>query len=175
LLAIADGQMKTTGTTVLGLHLRSPPLASNITLNPARAGFSDWHSASFTVSSNRDFAMSVLLGYEQCGQATFRIDTGNQGISIADDGIAAQLATHAQGEWASDGMLMVPAASWWQPPQLSFKIGSIQVHIPGSKWVLPGGKSVFVRYHKNVLGLPFITAGDLVFDDVALRLYHKTA
>lgn len=125
--------MKTTGTTVLGLHLRSPPLASNITLNPARAGFSDWHSASFTVSSNRDFAMSVLLGYEQCGQATFRIDTGNQGISIADDGIAAQLATHAQGEWANDGMPMVPAASWWQPPVVTFMIGSIHVQVANGR------------------------------------------
>ncbi len=108
-----------------------------------------------------------------CGQATFRIDTGNPGISIADDGIAAQLATHAQGEWANDGMPMVPAASWWQPPVVTFMIGSIQVQIPGSKWTLRGGKSVFVRYHRNVLGLPFITAGDLVFDDVALKLYHK--
>ena len=119
--------------------------------------------------------MSVLLGYEQCGHADFRIDTGNQGICIADDDIATQLALHAQGEWASNGMLMVPAASWWQPPVLSFNIGSIQVQIPGSKWVLPGGKSVFVRYHKNVLGLPFITAGDWVMDDVALKVYYRAA
>ena len=31
--------------------------------------------------------------------------------------------SRTQGEWASDGMLMVPAAAWWQPPMLSFKIG----------------------------------------------------
>ncbi len=165
--------MKDTETTTLGLHLRPAPLPSNISLNPPQARFSGWHSASFTVSSNRDFEMSVLLGDEQCGHAVFRIDTGNQGISIADDEIASQLALHAQGEWASDGILTVPAAAWWQPPVLSFEIGSIQVQVPGSKWVLPGGKSIFVRYHKNVLGLPFITTGDLVFDDTALKVYYR--
>jgi hypothetical protein len=89
-------QMKETGSTVLGLHLRPAPLKSNITLNPPQARFSSWHSAPFTVSSNRDFQMELLLGYEHCGSATWRIDTGNQGVSIADDGIAAQLAVHAQ-------------------------------------------------------------------------------
>ena len=27
------------------------------------------------------------------------------------------------------------------------------------------------RYNKNVLGLPFIMAGDMVFDDVQRRVY----
>ena len=52
-------------------------------------------------------------------------------------------------------------------------VGTITVQIPGSKWALGGGKSIFVRYHKNVLGLPFITAGDFVFDDAALQIYYK--
>jgi hypothetical protein len=52
---------------------------------------------------------------------------------------------------------------------------AITVQIPGSKWALGGGKSIFVRYHKNVLGLPFITAGDFVFDDAALQVYYNPA
>jgi hypothetical protein len=30
------------------------------------------------VTANRDFVMAVSLASEQCGSATFRIDTGNQ-------------------------------------------------------------------------------------------------
>ena len=167
--------LRQTSTTALGFRLRPPPAASFIWLNPPASRFSALPSAAFTVSANRDFATDVLLGFEHCGSATFRIDSGNQGVSIADAGIASALADNAQGEWASDGMLMVPAASWWQPPQLSFAIGAVRIDLPGKKWVREGGKTIFVRYHKNVLGLPFLFAGDFYFDDDAKKIFFAAA
>lgn len=164
--------LKLTGATSIGLHLR-PTGKSSVTLNPDPSQFQGWDSAPFGVTSNRDFVMAVSLGFEQCGSATFRIDTGNQGVSIADETIAAALATNAQGQWMSDGGLQVPSASWWQPPDLHFTLGTIRVTIPGHKWVLKGGKTIFVRYHKNVLGLPFIAAGDFYFADAAKTVYFN--
>jgi hypothetical protein len=153
----------------------SAPAPSSVTLNPDLSAVQGWASAQFGVTANRDFVMAVSLAFEQCGSATFRIDTGNQGVSIADEGIAAALAQNAQGQWMSDGSLQVPSASWWQPPDLHFTLGTIRVTIPGHKWALKGGKSIFVRYHKNVLGLPFITAGDFYFADATKTVYFKAA
>ena len=50
--------------------------------------------------------------------------------------------------------------------------GPIRVALPASVWApFPGtGQTVFERYDKNVLGLPFIMAGDFFFDDAAMTV-----
>lgn len=51
-------------------------------------------SAPFTVTSNRQVALALLVGGQESGGATFHIDTGNSGISIADAHITASLGLH---------------------------------------------------------------------------------
>eukprot|EP01045_Picozoa_sp_COSAG04_P007130 COSAG04_NODE_365_length_15832_cov_19.821585_3_plen_152_part_00 len=48
----------------------------------------------------------------------------------------------------------------------------IRVALPASVWApFPDtGQTVFERYDKNVLGLPFIMAGDFFFDDAAMAV-----
>ena len=165
------------GATSLLLHLRVEPKAvSYITFNPNATHLASMASAAFGVTSNRDFIMAVLLGSKELGAATFRIDTGNQGISIHDDGIAAALSSSTGGRWASDGALVLPVDgnSSNSRPTLSFSIGEIRVDVPGPVWApCCGGRTVFVRYHKNVLGLPFISRGYIGLDDGARRIYYK--
>ena len=48
----------------------------------------------------------------------------------------------------------------------------IRVALPASVWApfADTGQTVFERYDKNVLGLPFIMAGDFFFDDAAMTV-----
>eukprot|EP01045_Picozoa_sp_COSAG04_P058796 COSAG04_NODE_28785_length_273_cov_0.879310_1_plen_52_part_10 len=40
----------------------------------------------------RDFAVALVVGGKEGGAGTFRVDTGNSQVTIADDSLAASLA-----------------------------------------------------------------------------------
>ena len=77
--------------TAMCFHLRTGAehTESVLTFNPSVSSFSSLPSAPFTVTSNRQVALALLVGGQETGGATFHIDTGNSGISIADAHLAA--------------------------------------------------------------------------------------
>jgi hypothetical protein len=160
--------------TAMLFHFRAG--TSWLTFNPSPATYSSWPSTTFSTASNREVVVALLVDGRESGGATFHIDTGNEGISIADDRLAASMASTTGGRWASGGHdgLTVPFTPATAPP-ITIAIGSVRAVIPGSTWVVDGtGKTIFSRYGKNVLGLPFIMAGDLVFDDAHETMYFKS-
>ena len=112
------------------------------------------------------------MGSEECGGATFHIDTGNSGISIEDPHLAVALASAVGGRWDNQGNLVLTSGVANTNSSIVVMIGAIRAVIPASIWQLgTGGRTIFAKYHKNVLGLPFIMAGDMVFDDAHKRIY----
>jgi hypothetical protein len=89
--------------TAMRFHLRTGSTASSssgtssssssLTFNPPLPSYSSLPSAPFTVTSNREVTVALLVGGEECPAVVFHIDTGNSGISIQDPRLAAALAT----------------------------------------------------------------------------------
>ena len=59
----------------------------------------------------RQVTAALVVGREECGGATFHIDTGNPGISIADPHLATSLASAVGGKWDDAGDLVLPSAA----------------------------------------------------------------
>lgn len=118
-------------------------------------------------------AVALAAGSEVCGGAKFHIDTGISGISIEDPRLAVALASAVGGRWDDHGDLNLnAAASTNNESPIIVIIGAIRAVITSSVWkVGTTGRTIFSRYHKNVVGLPFIMAGDMVFDDAHRRIY----
>ena len=74
----------------------------------------------------RDFAVALVVGGKEGGAGTFRVDTGNSQVTIADDSLAASLAAASGGRWSSRGLVVraPPAAA----PSLTFVLGGAQSH-----------------------------------------------
>ena len=74
----------------------------------------------------RDFAVALVVGGKEGGAGTFRVDTGNSQVTIADDSLAASLAAASGGRWSSRGLVVraTPAAA----PSLTFVLGGAQPH-----------------------------------------------
>lgn len=162
--------------TAIRFHLRTA--AASVTFNPLPSSFASLPSAPFEVTSNREVNVALSVGSEECGAATFHIDTGNSGISIEDPHVAVALAGATGGRWDAQGNLVVTAVAHGTRAHANSSIvvmiDAIRAVIPASVWkVGTGGRTIFSKYHKNVLGLPFIMAGDMVFDDAHRRIYFS--
>eukprot|EP01043_Picozoa_sp_COSAG02_P022531 COSAG02_NODE_1174_length_14082_cov_1929.950154_14_plen_376_part_00 len=163
------------GITAIRFHLRTA--AASVTFNPSPASFTSLPSAPFEVTANREVTVALSVGSEECGGATFHIDTGNSGISIEDPHLAVALASAVGGRWDNYGNLVLtsdvpPGTRAHTNSSIVVMIGTIRAVIPASIWqVGTGGRTIFAKYHKNVLGLPFIMAGDMIFDDAHKRIY----
>ena len=70
--------------------------------------------------------MALVVGGKEGGAGTFRVDTGNSQVTIADDSLAASLAAASGGRWSSRGLVVraTPAAA----PSLTFVLGGAQPH-----------------------------------------------
>ena len=68
--------------------------------------------------------MALVVGGKEGGAGTFRVDTGNSQVTIADDSLAASLAAASGGRWSSKGLVVraTPAAA----PSLTFVLGGAQ-------------------------------------------------
>ena len=142
-------------------------------LNPPPAAFfTGCHTAAFSsLPGNRYLAAALTVGHTLIGHADFLVDTGNAGISILSATVAAGLAAATGGSWEAgkEGALILPTSN--RPPTaLTVAVGDIRVVLPPTVWALSNGMTIFKRYDKNVFGLPFIMAGDLLFDDEAHRV-----
>lgn len=143
----------------------------------------------------------------------FHIDTGNDGISIADEDLHHFLARATGGQWIH-GTLYTPFSPDTAPElNIDMSLGKhVFVTIPGSVWSLPklssedmeeirststlhyeefpsplytqtfvshesprapGYPTIFSQYHKDVLGLPFLSLPGFtyVFDDKSRALF----
>ena len=101
--------------------------------------------------------------------------------------MAAALANATGGLWnttgnGNNGNLWIDRSSH-PPANLTFVLQlsaggasprQIRVALPPSVWApfADTGQTVFERYDKNVLGLPFIMAGDFFFDDQSMTLRY---
>lgn len=154
--------LKQLGAGSIMFHLRAGS-SSQVIFNPDASRFAGAASASFSVGINREHKVGHMQvgggSVVDFGDAKFHIDTGNSGISIMDAALLSKLNTAAKG--------LVPSTA----PNLTVVLDGIQVHIAGASWIRSDGSTIFEIYHKNVLGLPFVTAADIVFDDDARRIY----
>jgi len=149
------------GASSVLFHLR-PNGASQVIFNPSQDRYRDAPSASFGVGGNREHSVTKIevkgTRIDTSG-LTFHIDTGNSGISIADSSVLSKLKSAAQG--------LTPETA----PNLMLYLEGIAVTLPGKTWMTGKGRTVFSSYHKNVLGLPFLSAADIVFDDSKRKIY----
>lgn len=153
--------MQQLGASSVLFHLRHDG-NSEVVFNPDSNRYGGAPSAAFRVEGNRVHSVrSIRVGgttIDTSGQ-TFHIDTGNAGISIAQSSVLSKLKAAAKG--------LTPKTA----PELVLNLDGIAVTLPGSTWMTGNGRTVFSSYHKNVLGLPFLSAGDIVFDDKKKRIY----
>lgn len=128
----------------------------------------------------------------------FHIDSGNNGISVNDTSLYEYLRFNTHGEWrlpspslandlfgpnvrecetesgTASKVLFVPFNPATAPSLIISLSSRAVATIPGSVWVISeDGATLFSTYHKNVLGLPFLSCSqkDFLFDDDELMLY----
>ena len=112
------------------------------------------------------------------------VQTGNAGISIESEVMATALEKATGGIWNRTGndngnlwidrSLHPPTTLTFVLPPMVARAQQIRVTLPASIWApfADTGQTVFERYDKNVLGLPFIMAGDFFFDDGSMTLWY---
>ena len=85
-------------------------------------------------------------------------------------------ASSTGGSWSKHGSLTVKSGACSTAKPITVVIGAIRIVIPGDRWCVDGsGRTIFATYHKNVLGLPFIMSGDMIFDDANKRMYFNSS
>jgi len=157
--------MSQLGASSVLLHLRVGE-QSSVIFNPATSYYHGAQSARFSVSSNREHSMDrMVVGGSTVDfkSATFHIDTGNSGISIIDSSLLKKLNSLASH--------LSPSTA----PELEIVLDGMHVTLPGNVWVTSQGRTCFSQYHKNVLGLPFITSTDIIFNDSERKIYVSSA
>jgi len=186
-----------TETTRFMLRFSNRQKASVI-LHPEYKHFIDSAFIEFEVSRHRIFTLqSFEFGDNTLlNNATFFMDTGNDGISIADSMLKHQLSEVSGGIWLphqendrnnyGTERLYIPRNSTnnliFSSLKVSFQKCSKDKFVPVPNWLILGVKNenqsdliptIFETYHKNVLGLPFLSSPnfDFIFDDTKLRLY----
>ena len=168
-------------------HLRTS--GAFIGLNPRPGRYASLPSASFVVwhNTNRYLPATLSFAGHACGpRSNFLFDTGNAGISIQSEEVASGLAQLTGGYWntshGAEGNLWIDtthtahAARRSPPPELTIATGNITVRLPPKIWAPfypSSGQTVFMRYDKNVLGLPVIMSGDFYFDDTAMAVWYS--
>ena len=85
------------------------------------------------------------------------------------------LASSTGGSWSKHGDLTLKSGACSAAQPITVVIGAIRAVIPGNRWCVDGsGRTIFSKYGKNVLGLPFIMSGDMVLDDANHRIYFNS-
>jgi len=149
------------GASSVLFHLRASG-GSEVIFNPSPNRYKNAPRASFDVEGNRVHTvkeMRVGKNSIQMSTTTFHMDTGDAGIGIASSSDLSRLNAAARGYTPSNA------------PPLTVMFNGVPVTVPGSTWVIGSGRTVFFQYHKNVLGLPFLSSVDVVFDDNAKVVY----
>jgi len=165
------------------IHKRSK---NYIIFNPTKKQYPKTMVVPFTVT-NESKRLFTLLGFtfahnhDNSGvysSTSFYIDSGNSGISINDTAIYEQLAVSTSGKWRPPDdeeeyeTLYVPFRPYNAPSLRVWLALDVFVEIPGTSWVLyNNGTTIFSTYTKNVLGLPFLSSSDFLFDDTNQLLY----
>ena len=185
--------LRQVNASTLWFSLRAPPHQSVVGLRPSLARYASLPVQRFSAEpGNRYMTARLNCGGPNGRQAgpelEYLFDTGNAGISIASDEMAAALATATGGHWNTTGGN--PGNLWIDralhpPVAITFVIGKgndtdvgsrpINVTLAPAVWApFPKtGQTVFERYDKNVLGLPVIMTGAFIFDDQALTVRYR--
>jgi len=197
---------------------------NNIVFNPSPMVYGNWEYARYRLKKIIGYEYKRIhsvhgfsFGHEDSyfsRKVHFHIDTGNDGISIADKKLQDFLADVTGGYWIKD-TLYTPFSPDTAPVlNIDMKLrDKLVVNVPGSIWSLPKLSSedleemksvnsmlfqeapsvytqlvvseksphvprdyyptIFNKYHKNVLGLPFLSLPGFkfLFDDNARALY----
>jgi len=117
----------------LRFHLRPGGESSYVGLNPPTSSFSSLPSGPFnSLPGNRYVPAALAVGPVSVGHAEFLVDTGNPGISIQSETLAAALAAATGGVWEGGkhgGLRLKTGAAAARP--ITVSAGEIRVVLPG--------------------------------------------